>query len=200
MMSTPQRIGGAGIAPGHRVVAHGAGARLQDAAPDGPARLLGIIEIGQQLHHLAAVEQFGVDAVEPHDVAAPRKGIELHRADGEHDLAALRDHAVEIELVRQAFPQLQRMLEELGVAVDHVVGADERGVAPDIAGADIGALEHRDIADAVVLGQIIGGGQAMPAAADDHRVIGALGFGRAPGPRPGQVRVYSAWRARAKAE
>ncbi len=180
-------VGGAGIAPGHRVVAHGAGAALQNAAPDGPARFPGIIEIGQKLHHLAAVEQFGVDAVEPHDVAAPREGIELHRVDGQHDLAALRHHAVEIQLVREAFPELQRMLEELGVAVDHVIGADERGVAPDIAGADIAALQHRDIADAVVLRQIIGGRQAMAAAADDHRIIGFLRLGRAPGPRPGQI-------------
>ena len=159
--------------------------RCNDAAPDRPARFPGIIEIGQQLHHLAAVEQFGVDAVEPHDVAAPRKGIELHRAGGQHDLAAVRDHAVEIQLVGQAFPELQGMLEKLGVAVDHIVGADERGVAPDIAGADIGPLEHRHIPHPVVLGQVIGGGQAMPAAADDDGIVGALGLGRAPGPRPG---------------
>ena len=195
-----QGICGAGIAPGHGVMAHGAGPLLQDAAPDGPAGVLGIIEVGQQRHDLAAVQQFRVDAVEAHDVAAPGIGIELHRAGGEHDLAAVGDHAVEIQFMGEAFPELQGMLEKLGVAVDHVVGADERGVAADVAGTDIGALEHGHIAHPVVLGEVIGGGEAMAAAADDDGIVGALGLRRAPRRAPradsGEKRV----RARARAE
>ena len=122
-------------------MAHGAGPPLQQAAPDGKARLARIIEIGQQLHHLAAVQQLGVDAVEAHDVALARLDVELGRAVGQHDLAALGDHDVEVEVVGEALPQLQRMFEKAGVAVDHVVGADQRGVAADIAGTDIAALE-----------------------------------------------------------
>ncbi len=180
---------GAGIAPGHRIVTHGAGAGLMDAAPDREARILRVVEIGQQLLDLAAVEQFGVDAVEAHDVAAPREHVELHRAHGEHDLAAVRDHAVVVQFVREALPQLHRMLEELGVAVDHIVGADERGVAADIARADVGPFQHGDVGDAVVLGEVVGGGKAVAAAADDHHVIGGARRGLFPGHGPGGIRL-----------
>jgi hypothetical protein len=179
----------AGIAPGHRIVPHGAGARLHDGAIDRPARLLRIIEIGQKLLDLAAVEQLRVDAVQAHDVAAPREDIHLHRVHRQHDLAALGDHAVEVQLVGQAFPQLHRMLEEGRVAADHVVRADQRCVAAHVAGADVAPLDHRHVGDAVVLGEIIGRGEAMAAAADDHHVIGGSGRGLLPGSRPGKIRL-----------
>jgi hypothetical protein len=64
------------------------------------------------------------------------------------------------------------VLEELGVAVNHIVGADERGIAADIAGADVVPLQHRHVGDAVVLGEIIGGGETVAAAADDDDIVG----------------------------
>ncbi len=70
------RIGAARIAPGDRVVAHRAAARLQQTAADGET---GIVEIdeGDERLHLLAVEQLGIDAVQPHGIAAPRIGVAL---------------------------------------------------------------------------------------------------------------------------
>jgi hypothetical protein len=178
-----------GVAPGHRVMARRAGTSLQQPAPDGKARVGRKIEIGQKLHHLAAIEELGVDAVEAHDIALARQDIELRGPMGEHALAALRQHDVEVEGVGQPLPQLQGELEELGIAVDHVVRAHDGGVAPDIAGADIAALDHGDIGHAVIGGEVIGGRQPMAAAPDDHRVIAGLGRRRAPGPGPGQIGI-----------
>ena len=44
----------------------------------------------------------------------------------------------------------------------------------------IALLDHGDIGDAVLLGEIIGGGEAVPAAADDHHVVVRLRLGLAP--------------------
>ena len=58
-----ERVGGAGIAPGDRVVARGAAAPLEQRADDREAGVVRIVEIRQRRMHLVAVEQFGVDAV-----------------------------------------------------------------------------------------------------------------------------------------
>src|SRR3546814_18570437 len=63
------------------------------------------------------------------------------------------------------------MVVELGAFVVEVVGADDGGIAPRIAAAEPTLLDHCHIADAVLLGQIIGRAQAVPAGADNHDVI-----------------------------
>ena len=45
-------------------------------------------------------------------------------------------------------------------------------------------LEHGDIGDAVVAGQVVGGGEPMPAAADDDHVVAGFGLRIAPGALP----------------
>src|SRR6185295_2947329 len=50
-------------------------------------------------------------------------------------------------------------------------GAEHLGVAARRARADIRPFEHGDVADAVVLGQVVGEREAVHAAADDHDVV-----------------------------
>ena len=57
---------------------------------------------------------------------------------------------------------------------DAVVGADDRGVAARVAGADVVGLDDGDVGDAVARGEVVGGGQAVAAAADDHDVVARL--------------------------
>jgi len=166
-------------------MAHGARAALQQSAVDREAACGRVVEVGEHAHQRSAIEQLRADAVQEHDVALAGERIELALAMGEPDLAALRQHDVVVEGVGQALPELQREFEELGVAGQLVVRAHQRGVAPDIARADAGLLEHRHVVDAVVGGQVIGGGEAMAAAADDDHVIARFGTGRAPGRAPG---------------
>src|SRR6185295_2118404 len=49
---------------------------------------------------------------------------------------------------------------------------------------DIALLDHRDVADAMVGGEIVGRRQPVSAAADDHDVVALAWRGGAPGPRP----------------
>ena len=52
----------------------------------------------------------------------------------------------------QPLPELHAPLVEFLVLIEIVVGADDRGVAPDVSLTDPAALDERDIANAVFLG------------------------------------------------
>src|ERR1700689_769564 len=69
-------IRAARIAPGDGVVANRAAARLQEPALYGKARIVEIEERNARAH-LFAVEQFRVDAVQAHRIAAPDIGVAL---------------------------------------------------------------------------------------------------------------------------
>src|SRR5580692_6421841 len=79
------------------------------------------------------------------------------------------------------------MLVEPGAFVPQIVGADDRRIAPRVAEANRSLFQHRDIADAVLLGEVVGGREAMPAAADDHDTIARLRRRLAPERLPAAV-------------
>ena len=64
--------------------------------------------------------------------------------------------------------------------VPQVVGPDQGGVAGHVAAGEPAPLQHRDVGDAVVLGQVVRGRQAVAAAADDDHVVGPLRLRVAP--------------------
>jgi hypothetical protein len=78
------------------------------------------------------------------------------------------------------FPELHGELVEGLVAVEEVVGADDGGVAADVAAADPALLEHGDAGLPELLGEVEGGGEAVAAAAHDEDVVGGLRVGVAP--------------------
>ena len=75
------------------------------------------------------------------------------------------------------------------------------GVAAGVAAADPAGFQHRHIGDAVVLGQVVGRGQAMAAAANDDHVVAGFWLGVAPRRSPvgltvqggGQEEVVTPW-------
>ena len=98
--------------------------------------------------------------------------------------AALADHGVEINVLLQPFPELEGMFIKGNIARLAVIGADDGGVAPDIARADPAFFNHGNIGHIVVFGQIIGRCQTMTAAADDNGVIFCLWLWLPPGGCP----------------
>src|SRR5690349_9018699 len=75
-----QRVCRSCVTPCDSIMTSGAGTALKEGAPDRKAGLARIVEIGQELHYLAAVEELGVDPIEAHDVAAARKHVETNGA------------------------------------------------------------------------------------------------------------------------
>ncbi len=97
------------------------------------------------------------------------------------------DHRVVVEVLLQAFPQLERVLVEGDVAGHQVVRPDDRGIAADIAAADVPFLLHGHVARAVVLRQVIRRGEAVAATADDDEVVRSSWLRVAPGRSPAAV-------------
>src|SRR6266550_863591 len=99
---------------------------------------------------------------------------------GKAQHAALAEEEVVVELLRESFPQLERVLVDRGALVPQVVGANDGRVAGHVAACQPASLEHRDVRDAVILRKVVGGRQPMAARTDNDDVIGALGLRTTP--------------------
>ena len=174
------RVCRTGVAPGDRVVARVAAPPLQGAAHDRVARLHRGVEDRAERLDLFGREQLGIDRVEPVGVDPPGRLLQVVDVVDQVEHAALAEHQVVVQLLRETLPELQRMLVERGALVPQVVGADHRGVAPGVAAAEPALLQHRDIADPVARGEVVGGGEPVPAGADDDHLVGRLRRGAAP--------------------
>src|SRR5690606_13411706 len=97
---------------------------------------------------------------------------------------AMAHHDVVVELAAKSLPQFERVIVDRRALVEEVVGADDRRVPPGIAAADPALLHHRDIGQPMLPGEVVGSGEAMPAAANDHRLVKGLGLRAAPGAPP----------------
>ena len=169
----PERIGRARVAPGDRVVARGTAAALQRRAAHRVAdvanvqrRAEGLGLLGCQPVVVDAGGAVGADVALEHLLVV--HGVREHHdpARGEHDVV--------VEHLGEVAPQLHRVIVERGALLEEVVGADDGGVAAGVAAADPAFFEHRDLAQAVLGGQIVRRSQPVAAAADDERVVGAL--------------------------
>ena len=165
------RRSAARIAPGDRVVAGRAAAPLQRRAHDGIARALRDVERRAEFLGLLGRQQLVVDAVQPVGVDMALQHLHVVDVVREHHDAARRIHDVVVEVLAEPVPQLQRVVVDAGALVIEVVGADDGGVAAGVAAAEPALFQHRDIGDAVHLGEVVGGGQPMPAGADDDDVV-----------------------------
>ena len=74
----------------------------------------------------------------------------------EHHHAALREHDVVVQVLRQVLPEVEGVVVEPGALVVEVVRADDRGVAPGVAAAEPALVDHRDVGDPVLLREIVG--------------------------------------------
>src|SRR6516162_11512763 len=65
-----------------------------------------------------------------------------------------------------------------------VVGADDGGVTANVAESDRPALEHRNVGDAMLGGEVERGREPVAAATDDHHPVAGTGARLCPGARP----------------
>ncbi|MNF86547.1 hypothetical protein D3C84_689870 [compost metagenome] len=151
-----------------------AAATLNGGAHDRVAGVLAAVEVGNLLGHLAGVQQFAVHTVQAVGVDPARRVAHVLQGVAQVVDATLGEHHVVVQVLGQAFPQFHRVLVQLRRLVPQVVGADDGGVARGVAAAQPALLHHRDVLHAEFLGQVVGGGQAVAATADDDHVINRL--------------------------
>ena len=183
-------VGGPGQPPRHRIVAGDAAAPLQGRAEHRIAGVRRAVDDRAERLDLLHVQHLRVDAVEADGVDPPLQLAKIVEGMGEIEHPALAEHDVEVDVAGEPLEQPQRFLVEVGALVPQVVGADDGGVAPGVAAAEPSLLEDRDVGDPVLLGQVVGGGEAVAAAADDDHVVGVLRLRPPPGPRPVAVAAH----------
>ncbi len=179
------RIGRARIAPDDRIVAVGAAGALQGRADHRIARV-GEMLIGGQNSFTSSGSSHSASM--PFSRFASTRRAKLPRLAlvmGEVQHAAVAHHDVVVELAAERLPEVERVLVDRGALVVQVVGADDRRVAAGIAAADPALLDDGDVCEPMLLGEIVGGRQPMPAAADDDGVVARLrSLRKAPGRLP----------------
>ena len=146
-----------------------------------------MLRIGQKALASSGRQPFVVDAGEPVGVDVALDDLNVMGVVRQHHHAARRIHHVVVQLLRQALPQLQRVLVEGGRFLPQIVGAHDRRVAAGVAAPEPALLEHGDLRQPVLLGQVIGGREPMPARPDDDRVISSFRLGTAPLLRPALI-------------
>ena len=142
------------------------------------------VEVGHELCELCARHQFCVDPGAAKGIAALGEPGHVGVAMAQDQGTARAEHDVVVQLVAHRFPQLEAEFKKVVKFGLTIVGADDGRVAPSVAAADPALFKHRDLADAVDLGEIVSGRQAMAAAADDDHVIVGFRFRIAPCARP----------------
>src|SRR5581483_10455348 len=118
------------------------------------------------------------------DLGPPPHGPQRTVVVGQCQVATLREHDVEVQFSGEALVQPERPVVEGDALRSQVVGPEDGGVAPGAAAADVALVENRHVGDAVSGGQVVGGGQAVDAAADDDDVVGTAQVVAPPGPGP----------------
>ena len=178
---------GARIAPGDGVVPRRAAAPLQRGPDDRIANVARDVEKRAEGLRLIRGQPFVVDAGQAIGVNVALADLNVMRIVREHHDPARRIHDVVVELLGQALPKLQRMFVERRRFLPQVIGADDRGVAPGVAAAKPAFLEDGDIGEAVLLGEVIGSREPVPARPDDDRLVRRLRLRIAPLLRPARI-------------
>src|SRR5262249_47559891 len=120
------------------------------------------------------------DAVQPVGVDVALYDLHVVHAVRQHHDAARRIHDVVVEVLTESIPQFDRVVVDPGAFVVEIVGTDDGGVAAGISAAEPALFEHGDIGDAVFLGEVVGGGEAMAAGADDDDIVFRAWLGGGP--------------------
>jgi len=112
--------------------------------------------VGQPAPRLGGCQRLAIDAVATQGSAAALHFDQLMTREREIGHSSLADHRVVVELLRKPPPQLERVLVQRRALVVKIVGPRDGHVAARVAEADRTALEQRDVAHTVVLGQVLG--------------------------------------------
>ncbi len=167
-----ERIGRPRIAPRDVVVLGDAAARLVGRPEDRVARLGRDVEDRADARHVLDRQPFGVDAAQAVGVDPSHALADVGQVVGEVHPAALVEQEVVVELLAERLPHLERLLVDRRALVEQVVGPDDRRIAGDVPAGQPAALDHRDVRDAVLAREVVGGREAVTPAADDHDVVG----------------------------
>src|SRR5258708_22379530 len=88
--------------------------------------------------------------------------------------AARAVHHVEVEFARQPLPQLERKFVEVRVRIEVIVGTHDGRVAAGVATAEPPFLDHGDVGQAMLLGEVVRRREPVAASTDDDGIVTLL--------------------------
>ena len=165
----------AGVGPDDRIVADNPSGRVVQRRHNRKPAMPEHVEIGDNLLNLVWKND---SRINPHHLVGEGPLGEPGHAPfvvGQRQVSVLREHDVEVEIGRKLFVEVDRFVVKSDPFGGPVVRAHDRRVAPRPAEADVFRFEYGDVANAH-LRQVIGGRQAVHAAADDDDVIAVFEF------------------------
>ena len=167
------------VAPDDSVVPDDPAGRVVERTEDRPGdALVRDVDLRAELLHLLRVDHVAVDAEQLVDLRPLLLHDERPVRVREREVPMLREHEVEVQVLRELLVELDALLVEGSALGGAVVGPDDRRVPARGPGADIALLENRDVVDAVVRRQVVRGREPVRAAADDDNVVVALQLAR----------------------
>src|SRR3954447_1359796 len=167
-------VGFLAVAPDHRVVADDTAGRVVKGGQDREGGMVADVQLRAQVLDLVGVHDPRVDAHQPVHLGPLHHRVHRAVGVGQRQVPVLGEQHVEVEVLRERLVQLHARLVEAGAFGRQIVGADDGGVSARGARAQVAAVEHGDLLDAVTLGQVVGRGQAVCAGADDDDVVARL--------------------------
>ena len=176
----PERITGTTKRKDDSVVTRDAAASLERGTHHRVARLRGDVHDRTELFDGVGVEPLSIHTVEAIGVDAANALALVVQVVGQVEHPTLREEDVVVELFFPALPELERMLVHSCALVPEVVRTNDRRIAHGVAVADPAALDDRDVRQAMILGEVVRGREAMQTAADDDGVIRRLRLGVPP--------------------
>ena len=174
----PAGIGRAREPPGHGIVPSRPAAALKQGPQHGKPAVQ--IDEGHPLPDLGRRQELRIDAVHADRVNASPHLLQIMLAVREVQQPPLGEHDVVIEFRGQAFPESDCVVVEGRGLGQEIVRAHHRGVPTGVAAAEPALLQHCDVANTVLPGQVVRGRQPVPATADDHHRVRRLWVGTAP--------------------
>ena len=145
--------------------------------PDPPSTLMSRTSV-------LRIDDAGVDALELVHLGPPVHRAQRRVGVGQREVAPLGEHDVQVQVVGHRLVEGQRAVIEGHSLGREVVGAHDGGVAAGAATSHVALVDHGHVGDAMVLGQVVGRGEAMHPGADDDDVIGVAHLGASPHPWP----------------
>ena len=170
----------AGISPGDSVMARGSAAGLVQCAENGIARLGRAVQQGHVSFNLDGREHLHVQALVASGIGMAAHGANIVFGLAKHQESPGREHRVEIQFGTEVFVKRACEFVDVDGIIAEIIGTDNRGVSSGIAPAEPAFFQHDDVGEIVVFGEVVGGGKAVAAGADNGNVIGGLGFGGTP--------------------
>jgi len=162
----------AGIGPGDCVVPRDRSGRMEKGTVN-----RGLVATAAQVHfrnlllNELRVHHLAVDTERLVDLGSPALGSQRGRGMCQREMAAACVKEVEVQFAREALEQFNAGLVKPRSLVGQVIGSHNGGIAAGTPSADVALLQHGDVMDSMVPGQVIGGSKPMSTSPDNDGVI-----------------------------